>query len=542
MTTQGGQNGQGLLGRASRAMFWNASMLPLIMAINLGAAVMIRRGFGFESGTYDVALGLINTLLAHAGLGVPMTIGQFVPALERTGRATLVRRFVARVSGVRIGLLLLVLVVLNVVAQPAADAFSLGPSGVILVRLVSALAVLRAVSDLAIKTLQALLAHFSANLVQLAQAIALVAAAANALLWSGDIPFLLWTLTALSAAVAVWGAWLAWRTTNRHAAAPGPAPRDGVDSRHPVTPGRLTAESAELPPWPVVGRFSLFMYTFEASNYFATPAFASVALAALAGATGTIAVFNVAFQIPLMIVTVLLAGFQGLYRPLFAGVLAERSPQRLQTTFSEISKVQTALLLPAGVGLLLLMPETIALLFTSEFGAAVPLARALCFLLFAEALFNLGSIILSVDHRYSLTMTTQALRIAAAPVFAWFAMRGDLLTATIAFGAGRVLASVAGFLFARRLYGVRYPWAFTARVAMASTPMAALVAGGRLLLPAGWPTTLALTGAGLVLTLVGARWFRVLGAHEAGLLRRAGVPGGAAVARLLVPESREVRC
>ena len=56
-------------------------------------------------------------------------------------------------------------------------------------------------------------------------------------------------------------------------------------------------------------------------------------------------------------------------------------------------------------------------LFGDQFAAAAPLARALCLLLFAEALLNLGSIMLSVDRRYALTTMTQALRIAAAPAF-----------------------------------------------------------------------------------------------------------------------------
>ncbi len=521
--------GSGLLRRASRAMFWNASMLPLITAINLTAAVMIRRGFGLESGAYDVALGLVNTLLAHAGLGVPMTIAQFVPALERTAGARAVRGFVARVGTLRLGLLAASLLPLNVFAEAASEALALGATGVTIIRIVSALAILRATSDLAIKALQAVLAHLLGNLVQLAQALVLAGAAAITLATTRTIPSLFSTLTLLSLAVAAGATWLAWTAIGRA------APRDADDLETAQAMGDGT-----MPRWPRVWRFALFMYTFEASNYFATPAFASVALAAFVGAQGTIAIFNVAFQIPLMIVTVLLAGFQGLYRPLFAGVIAERSPERLRTTFSEISKVQTALLVPAGFGLVLLMPDVIALLFTSEFAAAAPLARVLCGLLFAEALFNLGSIILSVDHRYRLTMVTQALRIAGAPVFVWLAVRGHLLAATAAFGAGRLLAAALGYMLARRLYGVRYPWAFTARVGMAAAPMAAAVSAGRFMLAPGWMTTVLLALAGAALTLLGARWFRVVGEREASLLQRAGLPGGAAVVRLLrgagVPE------
>lgn len=528
-----GASGRGLLQRASRALFWNASMLPLITAINLLAAVMIRRGFGLESGAYDVALGLMNTLLAHSALGVPMTIGQFVPALERTAGPVGVSRFVARVGLLRVGLLLPVLVLLNVYASAASDALALGAAGVVIIRVVSVLAVLRAVSDMAIKALQAKLAHFLGNLVQLGQALALAAAVAVALGTTRSIPSLFVMLTVMSVPVAAAAAWLAWTTIRREM--PGTTVARGVSAT-----GTPVADN--IARWPAVRRFALFMYTFDASNYFATPAFASVALAAFVGIQGTIALFNVAFQIPLMIVTVLLAGFQGLYRPLFAGVLAEGSTERLRAAFSEISKIQTALLVPAGLGLGLLLPDVIALLFTSEFAAAAPLARVLCALLFAEALFNLGSIILSVDQRYAVTMAAQAVRIAGAPVFVWLAMRGDLLAATTAFGAGRLLAALFGFVVARGRYGLRYPWAFTGRVVLASAPMAAAVAAGRLLLPAGWMTTGLLTVGGIALTLLGARVFRVLGEREAGLLVRAGLPGSDGLVRWLAPRREEARC
>ncbi|MGE0702353.1 MAG: hypothetical protein AB7P22_00305 [Vicinamibacterales bacterium] len=510
-----------LLRQVSRAMFWNAAMLPVIAAVNLAAAVMIRRGFGLESGVYDVALGVVNTLLAHSALGVSTTIVQFVPALDRTGGRTAVRAFVTRVATLRLGLLLAVLVALGLFADQAAALLGLGASGGWIIRLVSVLVLLRAIADLSIKSLQALLAHFRANVVQLAQAVALAAAVAFTMTSGGSMTVLFAGLTALSVIVAGLSVWMASSTIGGTTETAGPG------------------AGISLPSWSKVWTFALFMYMFEASNYFATPAFASVALAAAGGTQGTIAVFNVAFQFPLMIVTILLAGFQGLYRPLFASLMAEGVKERLHTTFSEISKVQTLLLVPAGIGLALLLPDYISLLFGDQFAAAAPLARALCLLLFGEALLNLGSIMLSVDRRYALTTMTQALRIAAAPAFVWLAVRGNLLAAATVFGAGRVLASAVGFSIARRLYGVRYPWAFSARVLLAALPMALLVMAARLFLPHGWAATAALTTAGALLTLVSARVLRVLGPREAGLLTRAEIPGGAVVARWLVPRMEE---
>ena len=226
-----------------------------------------------------------------------------------------------------------------------------------------------------------------------------------------------------------------------------------------------------------------------------------------------------------MVVVVILAGFQGLYRPLFAGVIAEQSVDRLRTAFSEVSKVQAILLIPAGVGLGLMLPDYITLLFTRQFAAAAPLARVLCACLFVEALLNLGNILLSADHRYSLALTAQALRIVGALGFVWLALRGDVLLATLAFGMGRVLASGFGYLMARQVYGVRLPLAFVARVGLVALVMGVVVALTRLLLPASWLATAVLTVLGAVVALLCVRWFKALGPREIDLLQRAGLPG-----------------
>jgi O-antigen/teichoic acid export membrane protein len=448
-----------LLRRVSSAMFWNSAMLPAIMAVNLGAAVMIRRGFGLESGVIDIALGLLNTLFTHAALGVPLTIGQFVPTLEKTAGRSGVRAFLVGVARRRAALLVAVLVPLNLLADPVAAYLGLGDDGPWLVHLVSAFAVVRASSDLAIKTLQALIAHVKANVMQFVQAFVFVGVVAATLATGGSIPDLFTLLVAASVPVSACAVWLAWRTTR------------SIDSQP-------AAAASDVPSSTVWG-FALFMYTFEASNYFATPAFASIALAVASTGLAAVATFNVGFQVPMMIVTVLLAGFQGLYRPLFSGVMAEASPERLRTAFTEISKIQAVLLVPAGIGLALMGPDYIHLVFGSQFAGAAPFARVFTVLLFAEALFNLGSIVLSVDRRYATTMGAQTLRLTGAAAFVWLAIEGHMIVAAVVFGMGRVLAAVVGYRAARRLYDVRFPWAFAARRGRRSPPPAADVGLGR---------------------------------------------------------------
>jgi O-antigen/teichoic acid export membrane protein len=499
-------------------MFWNASMLPVIMAVNLAAAVIIRRGFGLESGVYDVAIGVVNTLLAHSGVGVPLTLVQFVPGLEQSGGRGAVARFLRDVAILRLALMLAAVLAVNLVAYPLAEYLSLGDEGVWLLRIVSVLALLRAGSDFAVRALQALLAHFLANAVQLAQAVFLLAATLWAVLSGASIASLMTVLVVAAIAVTTASGVLVLRHTGK----PWPG---------------IRGEAREV-TWSRFWRFALLMYVFEVSHYFETPAFASPALAAATGGAETVALFNVAFQFPMMVVVFLLAGLQGVYRPLFARVMADQAPERIRTAFSEVSKVQAAILIPAGVGLALLIPDYIPLLFTGQFAAAVPLAQILCAFMFAETLLNLGNILLSIDHRYPTVLGAHALRIAGAPLFVWFAARGDLTMATVAFGAGRVLASVVGYLAARHRYGVRFPGAFALRVALPTIMMAVAVGLGRLLLPPSWATTGALTLLGALIVIFGVRWFGVLGPRELDVLQRSQLPGGAMLLKWLSRSSR----
>jgi hypothetical protein len=398
---------------------------------------------------------------------------------------------------------------------------------------VSLLAILRAGVDLAVKGLQALLAHFLANFVQLAQAVVLVGAAAWTMTDAGSVQDLLARLTALSIGVLLLSVWFVRRELRTAPEAPAGAvpegPRSAADPEAPV------AAALSGPRPSTFWRFALFMYTFEISTYFTTPGFASPALAAASGGLAAVALFNVAFQFPMTVVVVLLAGFQGLYRPLFATVLAEQSIERTRAAFSEISKVQAVLLIPAGVGLIVMLPVYIPLLFSDRFIEAVALSQILCAFLFLEALFNLGNILLSVDHRYGPVLLTQGLRVASAPVFVWLAIRGHLLLATTVFGAGRILASGFGFIVARRVYGLRFPVAFTARVSVPAAVMGSLVAVGQWMLPPSILTASVLTAFGAAVALLGTRWVRVLGPREIDLLNRTGLPGRSVLLRWLAP-------
>ena len=156
-------------------------------------------------------------------------------------------------------------------------------------------------------------------------------------------------------------------------------------------------------------------------------------------------------------------------------------------------------------------------------------------LLFTETAFNLGLIVLSVDERYRPVLLSQGLLVLAAPVFLLAARFGGVAAGAAVLGAARVAAVVSGYLVCRREYGMRFPWAFTARVAVASAVMAVVLVAGR----AVWPTSaleaLALTAVGGAVFAVAMRLGGVIGPEERALLERAKLPGGRYLVRWLAP-------
>ena len=507
-----------LLRRASRSMFWNVTLLPLIMIFNLAASILIRRYFGLEvSGRYDIVIALVNSWMMYPDLGLTTTVSQFAPGLEsRYGRSA-VAAFLRRVVGLRLVLLLLVLVPANLFADVLAARLHLGDAGAWLIHLATLLTAVRTANDLVVKSLQALLRHLWANLLQLLQAVAVATVVVAAFASGKPLETVVGGLVIVGLGVLVAGLTRLWAAVRS-------------------IPEREQAPTTDFTPGVPRSRFvkfGLFMYMYNWLNYFVTPAFAGPTIAIVAGSAAPVALFNVGFQLPQLAVVLVLAGFQGLYRPLFARLVDDDAPAKLRAAFSEISKVQVIFLLPAGAGLYLLVADYIPLMFGSEFAAAVPIARVLCVLLVAEALFNLGTILLSVDHQYREVALAQMLRLASVPAFIYLAGRSDVLGAATVFGVARFLSAVTGYLFARRRYRVRFPLAFALRAALPSVLMVAVVVLGRSVLPTSWPQVVGLTLLGIMVVALGTRVFRVLGERELDLIERARLPGGARIIRWL---------
>ena len=496
--------------RVSRSVFWNALLVPIAFVLSTVMSIVIRRAFGLGSGVYDVVSGLVGSVLLYSSLGLSTALTKFLPELEVTRGRRAVLAFLARASAARAVVLVAVLVPLNVLADVASDHLNLGVQGLLLLRLATLMVVARAVLDLGVKTLNAFLAQREVNLLALAQSLTDPAFIAVAIVSGLGIPGVIGALALSSALMGIGAALSAARIIAR-------LPTEPSEAAAPSSPAARAAGFGDL------ARFASFTYLYELSLYFAGPAFACPALVVALGDPRQVALFSTGFYVAFNLVGLVVAGFRGVYRPMFAHLRASGDAEKLRAAFSAVTKAQVVMLLPVGVGLYVMSADYLPLLYGAPFGAGVWTTRVLVALLFTETAFNLGLIVLSVDERYRPVLLSQGLLVLAAPVFLLAARFGGVAAGAAVLGAARVAAVVSGYLVCRREYGMRFPWAFTARVAGASAVMAVVLVAGR----AVWPTS-ALEA--LALTAVGGAVFAV-----AMRLERAKLPGGRYLVRWLAP-------
>jgi O-antigen/teichoic acid export membrane protein len=272
-------------------------------------------------------------------------------------------------------------------------------------------------------------------------------------------------------------------------------------------------------------KLSAVTYIRDLSLYFATPAFASPALLKMFGSPEPVAIFATSYFVAASTVALVVSGFRGIYRPAFAHVMAAGERSQLQRAFDLMNKVQVLAVVPAGAGLAVMVADYLPLLYGGSFSAAVPVARVLVVLLFAETALAVGLVVLWVDEQYRPVLMAQAVMIAGAPLFVWTAGQFGLLPSALVLGGTRLAASIIGYIEARRLYGVRYPWRFAAKVALVSLVMASCLVSVRAIWPTSLVEAVTLTVLGVALVAAGLRLFRVLGPAELHLLEQASVPG-----------------
>ncbi len=508
----------GLLHEVSRSVFWNTALLPVVTAAGVLLSILVRRSFGLESGLYDVVMGIANSILFYSSLGLAGSLPKFLPELQvRAGRRA-ASRLVWRLASVRLGVLLVIVAALNAFADPLALRFNLGPDGTMYLRWASALLIGRALLDFLYRALDSFLQQLNVNLLSLLNGVLDVCMVGLVVAAGFQIAGVIGALAVSASVTAIVAIFVVLKQLRNVA--------EGADDR---VERELSTER--------IWKLSSVTYFRDLSLYFATPAFASPVLLSTMGGPEPVALFATGYFVAASTVALVVSGFRGVYRPAFARVLASGERTQLQRAFDLMNKIQVLAVVPAGFGLAVMVADYLPLLYGEPFRAAVPVARVLIALLFAETALAVPLLVLWVDERYRPVLSAQFVMVVGAPLFVWTAGRFGLLPAALVLGGSRVASSLIGYAGARRAYGVRFPWAFAAKVTLLSMVMALILSGFRSVWSTSLAEAVALTVLGIVIVLCGLRWSRVMGSGEIDVLERTSVPGRRWMSRWLAGQS-----
>lgn len=467
---------QPLSRQVSRAMLWNAVLQPARLLAGLASGLVLGNLLTREEYGIIAILGaMASTLGLIADFGIERGLIKFLPEIEaRYGRAG-VRRVLWIVNAQKFVILGL-LVVLGLLFRDRFFAYWRGSItepplladfdryrwlffGALL-----ALLVLGAVFDV---YMQALLAYFrqrawnGINIV-LTLLKPLLLAAVVLLGWG-----VFGVVGAMVAVPAVATALAAWQTARlRSALVERPA---------------QAAAGARVPSRFV--KYSMLSYWVQVTEYFYSLEFVLLVLPGGAAVAGG---FKFAHSLVGQLLTALWSPLVGVQIPLFARIHARGDDRQLGDAYAVLSKFLAVLMIPAAVGLGLLVGNLIALV-GPQFAAYGIVGAILAVTLCLDAAIGVPRSILLAYERHRPILVVRTLSLLTLPLLLVVAPRYGAVGAAVVMGGARVVTGWLAMVIALRTLPLRYPWAFAGRVLLASAVMAAVVAPPALLALAPTP-------------------------------------------------------
>lgn len=478
--------------QVSRALAWNTLLAPLKTIIELVSNIVILNLLPLP---HVGLLRLVSSAAASLGIwvdvGIDRSLPRFIPEVEQQHGRVAVRRFLAAIFGIKIALLLVFGVgfllfshrftdyLLNLASKlperfTAAqstlqqDILALAPWLIVTVLL---LVVLGSFYD---GLMAALISYFRqrawnligilGSIVQPTLASVLVVAGKGV---SGVLIAMVVT-PVLSVGLAGWQVLrqLGTHTLQGETSSPNEKPATAD------TPGQ-NENNEHAAPRTVWRRFALytgFSNVLNLSDYLVSWYFAVFLLNDLA----QIALYTTGTAMVRQALALLYTPLVGIQVPFFTRVRG--GDGTLSEAYAGIGRILALILIPGGVGLVLVAREAILVQYPHYVEAAL-VVYILTPCLFLESFLSSAQIVTQVYERYRLLLAPRALTLLILPVLVWAASRYGLLGATLAVGGGRVVIGLATALFAQRAFDLRYSWAFFGRVALAAGGMAVVVLG-----------------------------------------------------------------
>jgi O-antigen/teichoic acid export membrane protein len=551
-----------LASQVSRAVVWNTVFVPLRLLVQLASTLLKLNVLAPASyGLLSLISATNNAIGTWIDLGTGRALPKFIPETLHAGGPQAMRRLVLAVLAVQFALLALVGLGFALLydaylgylrgqisqvpdqnTQATLLAF-VGEQGWLIIAVVLVLLLMGIIYDVLMAFLSSFFKQRLWNGVALAAGILPPLLTACAILLGGDVLGVLLAMAAaptLTVALLVWQTYRLWIDDFGFPIEPErPTPKSAIANRQSPIANRQSPIANRQSPIgnrqspianrqsPIANRQSpIANRQSPIQNWLPPGFFRYCSVSFLMTGTDFIASagFAVFFAQGLVDIAVLMAGVAivqmalgylftpmvGVQVPLFTRV-RQGEGGTLLGAYQSIVRLQIVLLLPGAVGLLLLAEPIFALL-SPQYVQAAPLVWLLAPALFLECLLTTAHNAMIVYERLRTIVIGRLLTLVCVPLVIVLTPTFGIGGAALAFGVARVLAGLWVTAGGMRLLGLRWPWQFTARVALASVAMATLLLTLRSLIPvaaldAGALGRLAALPAILGVTLLGALAF-----------------------------------
>ncbi len=533
--------------QVSGAMMWNVVLFPIKFVVGLVAGLIVPNLLGQQRyGLYILITGVAVTLGSYIDLGMERSLPRYIPEVAKRFGARGLRRFLREVIGSKIILLLALILVFNLFSAPLLgymrnsevkrlnEAQSslqtetdpakqskleeqvaahkslinrLDSEGHLYLLTISAMLLLSVIYDACIRLLQAYFRQKASNAIDLAMTITQPTLIIGLVYFGWDFKGVLVAMV-VTPVIGVAMAW--WRM----ARAVSSLPEEGKEEYQ--KPRQV---------WPRFLSFSGISYIMQLTSWIYDLGSLSLITAAVMSAND-VGTLGVASKFVSLFLNNLMIPLTGIQVPLFAHIYARKGEGDIQGAFSVLSQFLLLLLVPTGVGLALLSPSLMAIMYSSFPPETAKLVLVFTAAMFLETLIGTPQQMLLVYERYGVIIAARLSALSIIPLLFLLVPRYGLMGAAVAAGIARVLSRAISFFYGMRYFPLRFPWRFAGRIAGGSAAMlVALYPLTRLLhidqVGSGWAGKLPVLGKDVALALLGVVVFWAVFKAMGGLEREA---------------------
>jgi hypothetical protein len=470
--------------QVSRAVIWNVIFVPLRMLAEVAATLLKLSALAQASfGILSVLNSTNNGLGTWIDLGTGRALPKFIPETVRAGGPRAVRRLLAAALGAQVALLVLIggaLLLLrdrylgylagqverapNIgLAEKQSLALFIDQWSWLLLGAILAVLLFGVFYDVLMAYLSSFFKQRAWNSVNLAAQLMPPLLTAAVILAGFDLKGVVAVMVISPAIATALVAWQVYRFWNSDF---------GFWIEEPQIQNRVPPRGeSKIQNWVPPGfvRYCGVSFLMTATDYLASGGFALFFTRDIVQAALLAAGVNVVR----MVLGYLYTPMVGVQVPLFTRV-RQGEGGTLLGAYQSLIRLQVLLLIPGGVGLVLLARPIFALI-NPEYVAATVLVWVLVPCLFLESLLTTAHNALIVYEHLRIIAISRVLTLVAVPlVILLFPLLG-IVGAALAFGLARVLAGMWVTANGYRLLGLRWPWQFTMRVLLASAVMGAVV-------------------------------------------------------------------